>query len=199
MKLDLKSAYCIIPVNPDDHPLLAISWKGSTFVDRALPFGLRSASKIFSAVSDMIAFILNCHGIHLQIHYLDPPNRPSRLGPSLSSQHFLKLGVPVAVNKTGGPSTVITFLEILIDTDCCELRLPSEKLSQLRSLVTHWSTKKCCCWKDLEILLGHLSHAATVIYPGRTFLRELFIMLTSLSQRNHRHRISSVAKADLLW
>ena len=71
VKLDLERAYRNIPVHPQDHHLLAISWEGSTYVDRALPFGLRSAPKIFSAVADMIAWALHCAGVQHQIHYLD--------------------------------------------------------------------------------------------------------------------------------
>ena len=55
VKLDLKSAYRIVPIHPQDHHILAIEWEGATYVDQALSFGLRSAPKIFSAVADMIA------------------------------------------------------------------------------------------------------------------------------------------------
>jgi len=49
-KFDMESAYRIIPVHPEDRPLLGMEWKGKLFVDTALPFGLRSAPKIFLAV-----------------------------------------------------------------------------------------------------------------------------------------------------
>ena len=54
-KVDLKHAYHQIPVHPRDHHLLGIMWDQRAYVDRALPFGLRSAPNIFSSVSDMIA------------------------------------------------------------------------------------------------------------------------------------------------
>ena len=53
-KLDIKSAYRLVPVHPDDRPLLGIQWKGGTYVDGMLPFGLRSAPKIFTAVADAL-------------------------------------------------------------------------------------------------------------------------------------------------
>ena len=59
MKLDIKDAYRIVPVHLDDYHLLGIKWKGSTYVDRALPFGLRSAPKIFNAIADVIAWVLD--------------------------------------------------------------------------------------------------------------------------------------------
>ena len=57
-KLDLQSAYRVIPVHPDDRELLAVNWKNNVFLDAVLPFGLCSAPKIFSAVADAMLFIL---------------------------------------------------------------------------------------------------------------------------------------------
>ena len=71
IKMDLESAYRQIPVHPGDHHLLGVSWEGRTYVDRALPFGLRSAPKIFSAVADMMVWALYNAGIEHLIHYLD--------------------------------------------------------------------------------------------------------------------------------
>ena len=44
-KLDIESAYRMIPVHPGDRHLLAVQWTGQTFFDTRLPFGLRSAPK----------------------------------------------------------------------------------------------------------------------------------------------------------
>ena len=70
VKIDLKDAYRIVPVHSDDYHLLGITWDGETFIDRALPFGLRSAPKIFSVVADFIAWVLHNHNIAHQLHYL---------------------------------------------------------------------------------------------------------------------------------
>ena len=53
-KVDIQSAYKIIPVHPDDRLLLGMVWQGNLFVDAALPFGLRSAPWIFTAVADVL-------------------------------------------------------------------------------------------------------------------------------------------------
>jgi len=45
VKLDLKDAYRIVPAHPADFPLLGIRWRERVYIDRALPFGLRSAPK----------------------------------------------------------------------------------------------------------------------------------------------------------
>lgn len=51
--------------------LLGIQVQDATFIDTALPFGLRSAPKIFSAFSDALAWVLHARGVAWQLHYLD--------------------------------------------------------------------------------------------------------------------------------
>ena len=206
VKLDLKDAYRMVPIHPNDQHLLAITWRGMTYIDRALPFGLRSAPKIFTAVADALAWALHCSGIDYQLHYLDDFLLLGRAGTTegatvLSSalgvlQH---LGVPVASQKIEGPSTTLTFLGILIDTRALELRLPEDKLLRLQLLIQRWSSKQSCTRKELESFLGHLSHAAIVVKPGRTFLRELFSRLKMARAPHHFVRLSSGAKADICW
>ena len=47
-KLDLQSAYRVIPVHGNDRHLLRMRWNGRVCLDTALPFRLRSAPKMFS-------------------------------------------------------------------------------------------------------------------------------------------------------
>ena len=51
-KCDIKEAYRLIPIHAEERQLLGMSWEGRLFVDLTLPFGLRSAPKVFSAVAD---------------------------------------------------------------------------------------------------------------------------------------------------
>ena len=47
----------MLPIYPDDQNLLGVQWEGERYTDGALPFGLRSALKIFSAVADALQWI----------------------------------------------------------------------------------------------------------------------------------------------
>ena len=118
-KFDLKSAYRMVPIHPDDQQLLGISWQGATYTNTALPFGLRSAPKIFSAVADMLAWAMVCNGVKFAIHYLDdflifgPPDcniATDSLERSLRT--CAQLQFPVATEKTAGPATSLVFLGI---------------------------------------------------------------------------------------
>lgn len=206
VKIDLSNAYRMIPVHPDDQPLLGISWQGATYVDKSLPFGLRSAPKIFNAVADSLAWVLRAEGVQFLIHYLDdflmmgPPG--STLAITMRSQveaTFNRLGVQIAHHKTQGPTPVLTFLGIVIDTDLFQLSLPREKVTLLQGLLRRWSGRTCCTKRELESFLGHLSHAATVVRPGRIFLRRLFTRLSQVDHPNHFTRLNVEARADIYW
>ena len=55
VKADIKEAYQMVPVHLQDQFLFGVQWKGNTYVDLALSFGLHSAPIIFSAVA------VKCH------------------------------------------------------------------------------------------------------------------------------------------
>ena len=65
-KLDIESAYS---VHPADRLLLGMSWKGQVYVDTVLPFGLRSASLMFTAVADAVQWMLETQGVNLIMHW----------------------------------------------------------------------------------------------------------------------------------
>lgn len=206
VKMDLKDAYRAVPIHPGDHHLLGISWNGGVYVDRSLPFGLRSAPKLYTALADAMAWSLFTRGIPFLLHYLDdflfitPPN--ANTVPSareIAAAVFADLGVPVASHKTEGPSARVKFLGFLVDTESFQLSLPDEKLIRLQELMASWRGKRSCTRRELESLLGHLSHAATAIRPGRLFLRRLFSLLQKVDQPHFFTRLNSTIRADLSW
>ena len=105
---------------------------GKTFVDGALPFGPRSAPKIFIAVADALVWVLWCKGVMRAIHYLDdfflgpPGSEECTKSLKIARETCTELGVPVAPHKVEGPASVITFLGIAIDSGMQQLRLPQE-------------------------------------------------------------------------
>ena len=182
-----------------------MQWKGKLF-DTALPFGLRSAPKLFNALADALEWIMRSRGLRHVAHYLDDFITVGSLE-SDECAHNLhvalltceELGVPVAGHKCEGPSTCLTFLGIEVDTMAMELRLPLDKLRRLKLLVAEWCHRKSCLRKELESLVGHLSHACKVVKPGRRFLRGLIGRLAGAKRRHFHIRLNSEFRADLEW
>ena len=205
-KIDLLNAYRVIPVHPDDHPLLAVRWGQGTFIDTALPFGLRSAPKIFSAFADALAWVLGSKGIKWQLHYLDdflfcgpPDSSVCAVVLEQALETCADLGVPVAMHKTEGPSTRLTFLGIQIDTEDMSLSLADDKLARLRALIFSWRSRQAATKRELQSLIGHLSHAAFVVMPGRTFLRRIIDNMSIAQQAHHHVRLTTDCRSDLQW
>ena len=192
-KVDIESAYRLIPVHPQDRPLQAVVWDNQIFIDPMFPFGLRSAPKIFNDVADALNWYLHQCGIPNILHYLDdfvtigPPGSPiCQESMSILDRVCTRLGVPIAEHKRDGPSTCIVLLGIEIDTIAGELRLPADKLHRLQALLCQWGDRKVCERKELESLIGLLNHACKVVRVGRSFLRHMIDLLHSTPDSPHR-------------
>ena len=205
-KMDVKQAYRMIPVHPSDRRLLGMQWREVIYVDKALPFGLGSAPILFSAVADALQWMMQARGVAFVDHYIDdfitlgaPRSEECAKNMQTMLQVCREAGVPFEESKSEGPSSVLTFLGIEIDSLAMKLRLPADKLSQLQSLLRQWRSKKACTKRELQSITGSLSHACKVVRPGRTFLRRL-IDLAKLAKRPHHHlRLSREARSDLEW
>ena len=101
----------------------------------------------------------------------------------------------MALNKLEGPTTLITFLCILLDTVAMELRLPQH----LKGLIQQWQRKKSCCKRELLSLIGQLQHACQVIPPGRTFLRRMINLSSTAKELHHHIRLNAGFRSHLQW
>lgn len=208
-KIDIKSAYRIVPVHPEDRPLLGMRWQGKIYVDATLPFGLRSAPKIFNALADAAQWIIQEMGARYLWHYLDDfitigaaCQGECRFNCEVMRRACEVLGIPLAFEKCEGPTCCLVFLGIIIDTIAMELRLPQEKLLRLHQLIEEWLAKKpraSVRKRDLASLAGHLQHACIIIRPGRTFLRRIFDLLATVAHPDHYIRLSAGFRSDLMW
>uniref|UniRef100_A0A1X7U2N6 Reverse transcriptase domain-containing protein n=1 Tax=Amphimedon queenslandica TaxID=400682 RepID=A0A1X7U2N6_AMPQE len=205
-KLDLRSAYRRVPVHPDDQPLLGMAWDDRIFCDRALPFGLRSAPKVFTAVANALAWAMQCEGIGDLIHYLDDfffwspaTSRDCHTALEIAVPLCNKLGFPVAPHKVVGPATSLIFLGTEIDSLRQEIRLPEDKLSFLKQALRQWGDKRAATKREVQSLIGHLNHAAKVVRPGRPFLRGLIDTMKIQRRQHHRVRLSVACRGDIVW
>ena len=123
--IDLRNAFRLIPVQPQDWNLLGIKWCGKFYIDTCLPFGLRSAPFLFNQLADAIHWSLqHNYNVRHVLHYFDDfftAGSPDSTECADNLQSMLSLcatiNAPVKSSKIEAPSTRITFLGIVIDTD----------------------------------------------------------------------------------
>ena len=205
-KLDIKSAYRLLPVHPQDRQLLGVQWGGSIYVDGMLPFGLRSAAKIFTAVADAIEWIVRRKGVKHIDHYLydfiiygPPESDQCARDLHTTLQTCDRLGVPLAREKLEGPTQCLTFLGIEVDTREGVNRFPAEKLTRVKMILREWENRKSCTKCELQSLIGTLQHTCQMVRPGRAFLRRMIDMARIPKSPHHFVRLNVGFRADLRW
>lgn len=209
-KLDLEDAFRQIPVSPDDWELLGFTWARALWHEVTLTFGVASAPYIFNLFAEALHWIIARHVPADLQHYLDdfllafPPGTP----PPLASAALawvqalgLELGLAFQPAKTEGPCTSITFLGLELDSIAMEARLPADKLSFLRALLSDWVDRPSASLRDTQSLIGYLMFCSQVIPHSRTFLRRLLDFSSSFrsSAPTVRRRLPPAARADLRW
>ena len=205
-KMDVKEAFRNIPVHPHDRPLLAMRWNGKIYVDKCLPFGLRSAPIIFSAVADALQWMIQQKGVNHIFHYADDFITVGRPGSEECSNNVAIMrdtctitGTPVEDEKFEGPAPVLPFLGIELDTIKLEIRLPVDKLQRLQQQTKEWRGRKQGKKRDLLSLIGTLGHACKAVRQGRSFLRRLIDVAKQVKRLDHYVRLNVSARSDIQW
>ena len=146
-------------------------------MDLAVTFGLLSAHSIFNSVADMVEWIVrHAHNVLDLMHYLDDfitagPTESSQCEDNMAKSLAVcrVLGLPLHPDKCIGPSSRLLVLDIELDSMAPVARLPEDKLCALQELIHSWRNRRWCTRRQLESLIGHLHHAAKVVWPGCTF------------------------------
>ena len=206
-KTDVKSAFRLIPVHPEDCHLLGIYWQQQYYVDLYLPFGLRSAPFLFNQLSDALEWVLkHNYGLQHVLHILDDffTAEPSRLQ-CLSSfskllRFFMSVKAPVVASKTLGPSQVLEFMGIELDSTRMEAMLPEDKLQCARDLLNSFAKRRSVRLVELQSLIGILQFACKAVVPGRTFLERMINLTRGVPSRFPHIRLNKEFFRDLtMW
>ena len=169
--------------------------------------GASSSCKIWEAFSTALEWIarykLDISGIlHLLDDFLIIDNSLSSCANNLTKFLGLcdELGVPMAPLKTVGPSTVLSFAGIELDTCKMEARLPRDKLSKCTTLIQLFLQRKKVSLRELQSLVGLLNFTCSVVVPGRTFLHRMINLTVGIRSPTHLIRLTRAVKDDLkLW
>lgn len=148
-KCDIQSAFRIIPIHPDDHHLLGFSWKKQYFYDTCLPMGCSSSCKIFENFSHGLQWLaikkLNVSGmVHILDDFFLVEKTHDLCYKSLKSFTAMceNIGVPLAPEKTFGPSNILEFKGIELDTINFVATLPESKINKCLNEINNLKDNK---------------------------------------------------------
>ena len=206
-KTDIKNAFRIIPISPDNYNLLGMQWRGLYYYDRCMPIGCSSSCLTFETFSTAVEWIARqrlsiAHILHLLDDFLIVASSATLCQAQLDL--FLNLcsylGIPMAPEKTCGPATTLSFAGIKLDSILSEARLPLDKIDKSRNLISAFLARKKVSLTELQSLTGLLNFACSVIKPGRAFLRRLIDLTIGVRSPHHLIRLNKEVKEDLkVW
>ena len=151
-----------------------------------------------NSVADLVKWILK-HNFQISdlLHYPDdyiaagPPNY------SLCEQHLsiassvcTALGLPLHPAKKVGPTTCMVTLGNKLDSINQLAHLPTDKMDTLLNLPHHWALYRWCTKRQLQSLIGHLQHAAKVVWPCRAFIPCMINLPQHFYQDDHPIHVS---------
>ena len=172
-KMDIKSAFRLLVINPADFDLMGIKFGDSYYIDKCLPMGCSLSYKLFETFSTFLQWeVERRSGSNLVDHYLDDfifmgaeeSNNCARMM-STFKEVCLDIGVAIADKKTMGPCTTWPFLGFLIDTEFMRILIPLEKLEKLRNML-----------KPLLLKKGHFERVGisggfiVILFKGYSFI-----------------------------
>lgn len=202
-KTDVKSAFRLIPIRPDEYHLLGFKWQGMFYFDACLPMGCSTSCAIFEEFSTSLEWMaINSLKITAMVHILDDflIISKNKISANQDLDRFLTachdINIPMAPEKTQGPSTCLSFAGIELDTVHMVARLPLDKLHKCEGLID--SFRKSVTLREIQSLVGILNFACTVIVPGRAFLRRLIDLTKGVKNKFHHIRLTKAIKKDLM-
>ena len=171
VKRDIRDAFRMVPVAAGDQWLLGFCWRGVSYLERALPFGLRTAPILFNLFAEGLHWILLSRGWRRLHHYLDDfisifsPTEVAAGIAKWATDDWIRVTDDLAVPRKDSKDefgTTVPVFGIELDTLTMEARLPQAKMDKLRRLTakplqTGWTTLK-----EMESLAGLLSFCSKV-------------------------------------
>ena len=138
-KIDIKSAFRLLPIYPGDFDLLGFQFKGQYYIDKCLPMGCSISCSLFEKIASFLHWMVAHKTNKMTLyHYLDDF---IFVGPSHSQdckilmdaffQVCKDLGVPIAEEKTCEPTNSLIFLGLVIDTHDLTVKIPVEDSCKL--------------------------------------------------------------------
>lgn len=207
-KMDVKAAFRLLILHPDDFELFGFKFKNNFFFDKCLPMGCSAACALFEKFATFIEWGVRKRSEKGEIeHYLDDFLLAGKSGTNdckflmtVFRQVCSELGVPLSEEKTVGPAHILVFLGLEIDTIQMVLRIPQDKLDKAKDELLNLKGKPKVTLKNLQQLLGLLNFCAKAIPSVRAFNRRFCDAMCGVEKQNHHIRVSSEMKEDInMW
>lgn len=170
--LDLKDAYYTIPIHRTHRKFLRFRYNGCLYEFLCLPFGLSSAPYVFTKILKPVASYLRRRGF-LSIIYLDDilllGQSKERCLENVHATLSLLESLGFVINREKShlvPSCVRTYLGFIFDSDRMSMRLPPEKIENIKLRVQDLLRRSSVKIRDFASLVGYLVSCCPAVNGG---------------------------------
>ena len=213
-KRDLSRFFLQIPMDPNEYHRVCMVWRGLFFFFLGLAFGLRHSGLQGQRLTDAVSWIHRRQGLETLdesmfnvVNYSDDlggvEGTEARANESfvLLARLFKDLGLDESIKKAEGPSNQMVYLGVEFDSVAMEMRVPADKLSEIKSEIQLWSRKTTITKKNLQSLLGKLFWVGKVVKFARVFMGRLLQQLRSMgdSKDHFKVKLSDESRKDIRW
>ena len=112
-----------------------------------------------------------------------------------------ELGLEESSEKACPPSTCMVFLGVEFDSEKLIMRVPGEKIQELRSELGVWERRTTSTRRELQSIIGKLFWVSKMVRHSRPFIGRLLQQLraTQGTPDSKRTPLSSECRKDILW
>lgn len=205
-KMDIKSAFRLLPCYPGDFNLLGFKIGSEFYIDKCMPMGCSISCSIFEKFSTFLHWLTQHEAGSSDLdHYLDDFFFAG-LAETSDCQNLMtafinvckRLNVPIADEKTEGPTCIMEYLGLTINTRDMTIQIPEKKLKELLSQIKTVAFSKKVTLKQLQSLCGSLAFCTRTIPAGRAFSRRLYMATSKAKKPYHLIRITNELFHDLM-
>ena len=213
-KRDLSRFFLQIPLDPAEYHRVCFIWRCLFFFFVGLAFGLRHSGLQGQKMTDGVSWIHRRKGLETgaeqmynSVNYSDDfggvEEDKKRATESFEHMKWLldDLGLQEATKKAEAPSRQMTFLGVMFDSSSMTMRVPPDKLAEIKDEIGIWARKTTITKQNLQSLLGKLFWVARVIRFARVFMGRLLAQLRTMSGQPERYKVklTDESRKDLLW
>ena len=192
--------------------VLAFSLNGKTYLNVTLAFRASSPCTIFEKISTCLEFIVsNETKIPWLSHFLDSFLLLQKTREQL--KHFMnefyrimeEIGMPIAVEKTLGPTQMLEYLGLLLNFINQTIGIPEKKrlksLELIEGLLVAYKKQNNVTVKQLQWVAGTLNFRAQALPAGRPFIMSIYrLARTKIRQKDrpgNNRRVTREVADDL--
>lgn len=208
--LDIKDAYYMVRIHPDDRKYLKFHWRDKLFAYTALPMGYSASPRIFTKILKPIFATLRQKGVtvmgYIDDFYIQGDSAEQcQTAIKATTQLLESCGFIINYEKSSCiPKHEIKFLGFIINSESMTVKLPDDKTCEVVQLCEKFMTKDKAHIRDIARLIGKLVASFPAVPYGPLFYRSMETgKIDALACNNDNYNatmpITESMKTELAW